>query len=100
MGLNVFPVKVHLPAPDGQPRSVVGSCRLIFDGQTVTVWRWQGGGPVKLVEAAVPLVEVTAGKAWRIDALSGVFDAEKQGGCGCGQPLARWTPRPNVVTAG
>lgn len=88
MNMNMFPMTVT--TPDG---TVHRSCRVVADGRTCTVWRWDGSAFVVVVQADADGIDGT-GPTWTlsVDDWSDSVVMARQDGCGCGHPLKSYTP--------
>ena len=77
--MNMFPMTVT--TPDGE---VHRSCRVVSDGRTCTIWRWDGAAFVVVVEGDADQITGT-GPSWALLLEDGPAHMARQDGCGCGQ---------------
>ena len=85
--LNLYPVKIV-----DESGSITRNCRLVFEGDTTTVYRWDA-------DAGTALPVITApGRPDRVGATSSYEVAgqrvDPQRGCGCSHPMFAWVPEP------
>ena len=83
--LNLYPVKLT-----GEDGSIARNCRLVFEGDRTTVYRWDADAGT-----GIPLLTAD-GRPDRIGATSSYEVAgrriDTQRGCGCSHPMYAWVP--------
>jgi hypothetical protein len=88
--MDLFPVAVT--RPDG---ALLTQIRLAVRSGVTTLWRWQGSGPVRVLESAGHPVDDGKDR-YRIETPDGPWLVRyTPNDCGCGHPMKVWRPRPH-----
>jgi hypothetical protein len=82
--MNQYPVKTII---DGR---IVRNCRLVSEGQTTTLWRWDkvAGTAIVWLKTDDPPERIGATQNWKV----GQLVVEQQRGCGCSHPMYTFVP--------